>query len=33
MSRLIKSGAQKNSWIARGFAWEYLRSCSGYEPG
>jgi len=27
------SGSQKNSWIARGFAWEYLRSCTGYEPG
>jgi len=24
---------QKNSWIARGFAREYLRSCTGYEPG
>ena len=32
MSRLIKRFA-KNSWIARGFAWEYLRSCSGYGPG
>ena len=27
------SGLQKNSWIARGFAWEYLRSWTGYRPG
>jgi len=27
------SGSQKNSWIARGFAREYLRSCTGYGPG
>jgi len=23
----------KNNWIARGFAREYVRSCTGYEPG
>jgi len=26
-------GSQKNSWIARGFAREYLRSFTGYGPG
>jgi len=27
------SSSQKNSWIACGFAQEYLRSCTGYRPG
>ena len=31
--RVNSSGSQKNSWIARGFAREYLRSCTGYGPG
>jgi len=31
--RLIQAVCKKNSWIARGFAWEYLRSCTGYGPG
>jgi len=33
MSGLIQAIRKKNSWIARGFAWEYLRSCTGYGPG
>jgi len=32
-SGLIQAVRQQNIWIARGFAWEYLRSCSGYGPG
>ena len=31
--RVTSSGSQKNNWFARGFAWEYLRSCPGYAPG
>jgi len=31
--KVNSSGSQKNSWIARGFAREYLRSCTGYGPG
>ena len=33
MSGLIQAVRKKNSWFARGFAWEYLRSCTGYGPG
>jgi len=33
MSGLIQAIRKKNSWFARGFAWEYLRSCTGYGPG
>jgi len=29
----IQAVRKNNSWIARGFAWEYLRSCLGYGPG
>jgi len=32
-SGLIQAVHKKNSWIARGFAQEYLRSCTGYGPG
>jgi len=31
--RVNSSVSQKNSWIARGFAREYLCSCTGYGPG
>jgi len=31
--RVNSSSSQKNSWIACGFVWEYLRSCTGYGPG
>ena len=27
------SGSQRNSWIACGFAWEFLHSGLGYRPG
>jgi len=33
MSGLIQVVRKKNSWFASGFAWEYLRSCTGYGPG
>jgi len=32
-SGLIQAVRKKNSWIASGFAQEYLCSGSGYEPG
>jgi len=32
-SRLIQAVCKKISWIARGFAWEYLRFFTGYGPG
>jgi len=32
-TQVNSSSLQKNSWIARGFEWEYLRSCTGYGPG
>jgi len=31
-SRLIQVVCKKNSWITRGFAREYLYSCTGYRP-
>jgi len=32
-TRVNSSSLRKNSWIARGFAWEFLRSCKRYRPG